>query len=119
MMKKLLILVSMVVMFLLIVSCAPKELTDEELEAELSELTPGELEAVTAEDSGAFAGMAKANPRLLQLQRSYKQTVTAATAAPRTCFDSDADAQDPNGFDPFEKGSITLKVRSTNRGPDY
>ena len=33
-MKKLLILVSMLVMFLLVVSCAPKELTDEELEAE-------------------------------------------------------------------------------------
>ena len=115
--NKMLLLLSMIVVLLFVVSCAPKELTDEELEAELSKLTPEELEVVTAEDSGAFAGMAKANPRLLQLQRSYKQTVTAATAAPRTCFDSDADAQDPNGFDPFEKGSITWKVGSTIGGP--
>ncbi|HLD79367.1 MAG TPA: DUF4215 domain-containing protein [Candidatus Nanoarchaeia archaeon] len=61
-MKKLLILVSMLVMFLLVVSCAPQELTDEELDAELAKLTPEEraelLADLEAKESGALAGQA-------------------------------------------------------------
>ncbi len=97
----------MLVMLSLVVSCAKEEpLADEELEAELSALSPEELEAVTAEDSGAFAGMAKANPNLLRLQRSYRRAVTTGPAPP-TCSDTDADAANPTGLDEFEKGTLT------------
>jgi len=86
MMKKLLILVSMVVMFLLIVSCAPK-MSDEELEAELGKLSPEELEAVTAEDDGALAGQASArltDPNLIKLKKAYTYRKTR-TVNPAKC----------------------------------
>src|SRR3989344_4069232 len=67
MMKKLLILVSMLVMFLLIVSCAPQELTEEELDAELAKLTPEEkaalLEDLESTEGGALAGQVSKLPR--------------------------------------------------------
>ncbi len=92
--NKLLMLISVMVTFLFLVSCAPqKPLTDEELQAELSKLPPEELEAVTAEDKGALAGKAQAkltDPNLLKLRRSYKRTVSTTT--PPKCFDTDENA---------------------------
>ncbi|MDO8510602.1 MAG: hypothetical protein Q7S55_00390 [Nanoarchaeota archaeon] len=102
----------MLIILLVVVSCAPK-MSDEELEAELSKLSPEELEAVTAEDSGTLAGMAKANPKLIQLQSSYKNAISTS----RKCSDKDADATYPNGRDYFEKGAITWSVNSQPNGP--
>lgn len=60
-MKKLLIFISMLALFLLVVSCAPK-MSEEELQAELAKLTPEEREELLADleakESGALAGQA-------------------------------------------------------------
>src|SRR3989344_2841797 len=109
-MRKLLMIFSMLMMVFLVASCTPK-MTDEELEAELSGLSAEELEAVTAEDSGAFAGMAKANPKLLKLQRAYKKT------AP-TCSDTDSDQNlVPPTWNPFQKGAVSWTFGSLSKGP--
>lgn len=106
-MRKIVLLSSLLVVILFLVSCAPREqMSDEELEAELSGLSPEELEAVTAEGSAAIAGMAKANPRLATLRKVYQQVINVA-ATPQTCSDSDADANNPTGLDVFEKGTAT------------
>src|SRR3989344_8661003 len=61
-MRKIILFISMLVMFTFLVSCAPQELTDEELEAELGKLTPEEraelLNDLEAKESGALAGQA-------------------------------------------------------------
>src|SRR3989344_2782980 len=108
-MRKLMLLISMLVISLVVVSCAPK-MSDEELEVELSKLSPGELEAVTAEDSGTFAGMAKANPNLVRLQRAYKKTSS-------TCSDNDEDVKySPSSKNPYQKGTITWTLGSSTGG---
>ncbi|MBI4147265.1 DUF4215 domain-containing protein [Candidatus Woesearchaeota archaeon] len=71
--NKILLLVSLFVILLFVVSCAPK-MSDEELQAELSKLSPEEREAVMAEDSGTFAGMAKASPKLTTLRAAYQSS---------------------------------------------
>ena len=71
--NKSLFLISMFVILLFVVSCAPK-MSDEELQAELSKLSPEEREAVTSEDSGTFAGMAKASPKLTTLRAAYQSS---------------------------------------------
>ncbi len=71
--NKSLFLISMFVILLFVVSCAPK-MSDEELSVELSKLSPEELEAVTSEDSGTFAGMAKASPKLTTLRAAYQSS---------------------------------------------
>ena len=81
MIKKLLIFVSMLVMFLLVVSCVPKELTDEELEAELAKLTPEErvelLADLEAKEGGALAGQASRDRELLTAKYAGKTPVLA------------------------------------------
>ncbi|MEK6939394.1 MAG: hypothetical protein AABX31_01580 [Nanoarchaeota archaeon] len=62
-MRKIFVISSLLVMFLFLVACVPqKPLTDEELKAELSKLTPEEREALLkdleSKEGGAFAGQA-------------------------------------------------------------
>ncbi|MDP3698633.1 MAG: serine hydrolase domain-containing protein [Nanoarchaeota archaeon] len=78
-MRKSLVAISLLIMFMFLVSCAPqKPLTDEELKAELAKLTPEEraqlLKDLDAkEEGGAFAGQAirtrpyaqKVSPRIV------------------------------------------------------
>jgi len=113
-MKQLIVLFSILVGSLMIASCAPQG-SDEELESELSGLSVEELEAVTAEESSAVAGMAKANPKLLKLQRAYKKT------AP-TCSDTDGDPNFvpslvPPTKNPFQKGAVSWTFGSSLGGP--
>lgn len=60
--NKILFLISVIVTLVFLVSCAPKELTDEELDAELAKLTPEEkaelLKDLETKESGALAGQA-------------------------------------------------------------
>ena len=90
-MKKVLILISMFVMFLLVVSCAPQEMTDEELQAELAKLTPEEraelLADLDAKESGALAGQGT------RFKRAYAGKAPAlarsqSASAPETRFQS-------------------------------
>lgn len=113
-MKNKVLLVSVIVTLLFLVSCAPK-MSDEELEAELSKLSPEELEAVTAEDS-ALAGKAQTkltDPNLIKLKGAYNYAITAR---PTSCDDSDKDATYPNGakgVNYFVKGTVTLSSGSS------
>src|SRR3989338_4898894 len=108
-MKNKVLLVSVIVTLLFLVSCAPK-MTDEELEPELSKLSPEELEAVTAEDS-ALEGKARTkltDPNLIKLRNAYRRT-------PK-CDDSDkvvppsppSYPNSQNGENYFVKGTATF-----------
>ena len=134
-MKKLLVLISTLVMFLLVVSCAPQEqLTDEELEAELAKLTPEEREELLAdlekEDSGALAGQAfrkstswakKISPRTVQNSKlriqaaartvaSRGTTADSAQVAPLPCVDSD---QQSNPLNPNAATLASYSVKGS------
>lgn len=119
--NKILLLLSMMVIFLFVVSCAP-QMTDEELKAELAKLTPEEraelLADLEAKESGSLAGQAvkakyvgKVSARLLTakpaLVRSAIATLPSATVGQTTCSDTDADAANPTGLDEFKKGTLT------------
>jgi len=60
--KMFLVMLSLLVVAMFLVGCAQEKVSDEELEAELSELSAGELdeaiETVEAQDTGALAGQA-------------------------------------------------------------
>ncbi|MDP3698785.1 MAG: CARDB domain-containing protein [Nanoarchaeota archaeon] len=97
--NKMLLSLSIIVVLLFIVSCAPK-MSGEELSAEISKLSPEEREAVIAEDDGALAGNARANPAVAKFRSLYQ-------GSSFTCSDTDADANHPTGKDYFKKGTIT------------
>jgi len=97
--NKMLLSLSILVILLFIVSCAPK-MSGEELSAEVSKLSPEEREAVLAKEDTALTGNARANPNVAKL-RSQLQS------SPYTCNDTDADANHPLGKDYFKKGTLT------------
>ncbi|HLD79366.1 MAG TPA: YCF48-related protein [Candidatus Nanoarchaeia archaeon] len=104
---KILLLMSLAVVLLLVVSCAPK-MTDEELEAELSKLSPEELEEVTAEDS-ALAGKARTkltDPNLIKLRNAYRRTPTKCDDSDKVVPPSYPNSQ--NGENYFVKGTATF-----------
>jgi|GEM_PF-2916475 len=96
--NKMLLLLSMLVIFLFVLSCAPK-MSGEELSSEVSKLSPEERDAVIAKDE-ALTGNARANPNVAKL-RSQLQSSSY------TCSDTDADANHPLGKDYFVKGTLT------------
>lgn len=63
-MRKIIVIMSLLVAFLLLAACAPKPLTDEEVKAELTKLTPEQrqqlLKDLESDESGAFVGQAVA-----------------------------------------------------------
>src|SRR3989344_5939653 len=147
-MRKIILFISMLVMFTFLVSCAPQELTDEELEAELAKLTPEEqaelLNDLEAKEGGALAGQAKffksAYSRKAPTLANYVTkasssqiaqviTVTRGFTAPRTpkCDDSDkvvppsppSYPNSQNGENYFVKGTATFSgVTGTDRCVD-
>lgn len=117
--NKILLLISVFVVLLLVVSCAPP-MTDEELEAELAKLTPEEREALVADlenkEGGALAGQAvsasiaakyKISTKVATVPKAKVITFAKTKFQPTSvsfCIESD------NGADYYVKGVIHLKL---------
>ena len=113
-------------MFMFLVSCVPQQpLTDEELKAELSKLTPEEraqlLKDLDNKEGGAFAGQAIASK--YRVSSRVRQTSTSRikdVLLTSKCSDTD------NGVDFFKKGEISGSDVSASKdycvtfqGPNY
>src|SRR3989344_234574 len=91
-MRKILVISSVLVIFVFLVSCVPQQpLTDEELQAELTKLTPEEraelLKDLEGKEDGALAGQAVAGK--YGLSSKLKATKTNALKEFLQCFDTD------------------------------
>tara|TARA_Y100000310_G_scaffold329519_1_gene399545 strand:+ start:246 stop:770 length:525 start_codon:yes stop_codon:yes gene_type:complete len=89
-MKKIILLLSLLVMLLFVVSCAPvEELSDEEIESDLEGLTTDKLaEMAIAEDSPIFSGQAISQKSLKVYQKTAVNILAERARQQSSNFDN-------------------------------